>query len=101
MNSLVFRNRNEWYDYFTQFKEGMVVALQVDQSSSYINTYMGRVVGTLNTRNGLLERWIVQLQVYSDGTLKTAYLDSRFGVTEFYFRDNHFWHPKVLRVLFQ
>lgn len=94
-------NRNEWNNYFTQFREGMTIGLQVNQRSSYIDTYIGRVVGTMNIRRGLLERWIVQVEVYADGRLKTAYVDSQFGRTEFYFRDNHNWHPEVVRILIQ
>lgn len=91
-------NRDEWYDYFANFRPGMTIGLQVSQCSTLRNMYIGKIVGTLNTRRSLLERWIVQVNIVdlSDRTTKTAYIDSQFGRTEFYFRDNHSWRPQVI-----
>ena len=72
---------------FTKFKQGTSILIQVNPRSSMRGLYAGKVVGTMNTRRSLIDRWVVQLDIFdlATGETKEGYLVSEFGRTTFQF----------------
>lgn len=70
---------------FTQLKQETSILIQVNPRSSMRGLYAGKVVGTMNTIRSLIDRWVVQLDIFdfTTGETEQGYLVSEFGRTTF------------------